>query len=286
MARVRLRDWETRSSRLPNVCMVCGEKSDKFLKRIFTWYPRWSAFLLLFLFVPGAITMLILTKRMTVQVPFCSSHRRYFQTRGLLMWLPLLGFIILCPLAILLPQLLLDPEIAKDEAPVMWIVLGACLFLVILTVVTLLNTGIRSAEITEESITLVGVNDEFADALDDLRDERRRTRRDEDDEDDDDDDRTRRRRRDEDDDEDDHDRPRQRRRNDDDDDRTRRRPTEDDDDRRRSRRRDHDDAEDRSRGRGQFEDEEDQPRRSRETGEDPERRPARRAKPDDDEPPR
>jgi hypothetical protein len=284
MARVRLRDWETRSSRLPNVCIVCGEKSDKFSKRIFTWYPRWSAFLLLFLYIPGAITMLILTKRMTVQVPFCSSHRRYFQTRGLLMWLPLLGFIILCPLAILLPQLWLDPEIAKDEAPVMWIVLGACLFLVILTVVILLNTGIRSAEITEESITLVGVNDEFADALDDLRDERRRTRRDEDDEDDDDDDRPRRR--DEDDDEDDRDRPRQRRRNDDDDDRPRRRPTDEDDDRRRSRRRDHEDAEDRPRSRRQFEEEEDQPRRSRETGEDPEHRPARRPKPDNDEPPR
>jgi hypothetical protein len=283
MARVRLRDTETRPSRLPEVCVVCGESTEKFTKRIFTWYPRWSALLLLLGFFPGAIMMLVLTKRMTVHVPFCQAHRRYFQTRGLLMWLPLLGFIVLTVLGLFLPYLFLEPDVADTARPVMWIVLGVCLVLAILTVVILLNTGIRPAEITEESITLIGVNDEFADALDDLRDERRRSRQDEDDEDDDD--RPRRRSRREDDEDDD--RPRQRPQAKDDD-RPRRQSSDDEHERPRQKRRDDaEDAGDRPPRRRMAEEDEDRPRRSRRDNDvDADDRPARPGNPRDDDTPR
>jgi hypothetical protein len=277
MARVRLRDTETRPSRLPEVCIVCGEPSAKFSKKVFSWYPWWAALPLFLLILPGAVTMMIFTKRRTVHVPYCSAHRRYFQTRGFLTWLPLIVFIILVPFAVLLPPFLLDPKIADDEAPIMWIVLGVCLLTAILTVVILLNTGVRATEITDDSIALTGVDEEFANGLRDLREERRRSRRDEDDEDDDD--RPRRRRRDDDDDDyderprrrsadyedDDYDeRPRRRRRDDDEeDDRPRRRRSEDDDDLPRRSRRDDDDAADRQLRRRDSHDDEPPPRRQR-----------------------
>ncbi len=158
MARVRLREAETRPSRLPGVCVVCGEQSPTFSKKVFSWYPWWAALPLFLLILPGAITMMVFTKRRTVHVPFCPRHRRYFSVRGFLTWLPLIVLLVMVPLAVLLPQFLLDPAIAADEGTVMWIVLGVCLLLAVLTVVVLLNTGIRATEITEESIALAGVD--------------------------------------------------------------------------------------------------------------------------------
>jgi len=270
MARVRLRETETHPSRLPEVCIVCGAPSAKFSKRIFSWYPWWAALPLLLVILPGAITMMVFTKRRTVHVPFCSAHRRYFHTRGFLTWLPLITLIILCPLAVLLPPLLLDPDVSTDEAPIMWIVLGVCLLLAVLTVVVLLNTGVRATEITEESIALSGVDDDFANALADLRDERRRSRGDDDD--------------------DEEDRPRRSRRDDDDDydDRPRRHSAdyeEDDYDRPRRRRRDDDDDDDRPRRRRRSVEDEDRPRRSRRDDEVADDRPTRRSNPREDEPP-
>src|SRR5689334_11120648 len=93
MARLRLRDTETRRSRLPELCMACGEPAETHIKKNFSWYPPWAGLLILVALIPAVIVIAILTKRMTVEVPVCAQHRGYFGKRILWTVLALLGWL-------------------------------------------------------------------------------------------------------------------------------------------------------------------------------------------------
>jgi hypothetical protein len=235
MAQVRIRESETRSSRLPKVCLACGEPSDTTVRKSFSWYPPWAGLLVIFGLFPALIAIAVLTKRMTVPVPMCERHRRYFSNRALLIMLPLIGVVIICILGMFLPYLVLEPQTADDLRPVMYVVLGLCILGVFALILLIQYTSIRARDLSDRGLLLTAVSQEFVDALEELRQERRSSADDDEEDDrprsrrrrddDDDDDRPRRRQRDE----DDEDRPRQRRRDDDDDDRPRRRRSEPED---------------------------------------------------------
>jgi hypothetical protein len=89
MAEIRLRDSETELDRLPQMCMVCGQPAVTHIRKKFAWHPPWVIILILINLIVYAVVALIMTKRMTVDVPVCDKHRGYWWKRMLLMLLPL-----------------------------------------------------------------------------------------------------------------------------------------------------------------------------------------------------
>jgi hypothetical protein len=176
MGRLRLRDNEVRASRLPELCMVCGEPSVKHVKKNFSWYPPWVTALILAGLLPYLIIAAVLSQRMTVDVPLCARHSGHFWKRTLLIWLTLVGWLAVGVLGtVLVTELVPEPDKGYLMAGVC-MGFAAGLVAVIVVVGIAQNTAIRPKEITNREITLVRVDNKFIDAAEKLRDERRRMR--------------------------------------------------------------------------------------------------------------
>jgi hypothetical protein len=251
MPSIRLGRYEVEEYELPRFCARCGEKAVVCPPKRFAWSPQWLPVLILLGLLGLALYVILalsLTKRMVVPLPFCERHRNYWRNRQIFIFGGLAAVVLIAAVAITLGAVL-DNKRITDEALLITILGSVGLFLVwLVSAAVLQSLGIRPGEITDTSISLAGLSDEFVDAV-------RRERRADRDEEDEDDDR-RRRRRPRYDDEDD-DRPRARRRAAEDDDggyddressRRRRRADEDDggyyDPDARRRRRDREDDED------------------------------------------
>ena len=67
----------TRDGVIPDRCVGCNAPATTRLRRQFQWYPPWVNLLILF---PGlliaVILMLVLRKKMPLEVPLCDEHRR------------------------------------------------------------------------------------------------------------------------------------------------------------------------------------------------------------------
>jgi hypothetical protein len=229
MATVRMGRYELSEYDLPRVCICCGARATMFKQKRFQWHPPW-AFLAL-----GAMGAMMFAKTATLQVPLCERHKWHWGGRTAVILLSLLALLLLLFGAIVIAsKLQVEPEFV--------FIPFAALFLAWLGLaITLSVTTVRPTEITDKSITLQGVSEEFIDALNEARrgDDRYRPRRrsQDDDDEDEDEDRPRRRRSRDDADDDDDDQPRSRRRVADDDgddggyydpERRRRRPRSDD----------------------------------------------------------
>lgn len=211
MAKVRLSYDQCRHDDLPSLCARCGKPSDVKLKRVFKWHPSWVIVLILFGLLPFVIVALLTTKRMKVNVPLCEEHQSHW-------WHPKLFGCITLPLLLLLffigIVMIPDRPAGNDDNTVamgLWIT-GLAGFVVCLFAVAIWgSTRIRPLNITDESILLAGVSDEFADEAKRLRegdsrgygdyddrDSRRKSKGGRYDEEDRDDDRDRRRGRDDD----------------------------------------------------------------------------------------
>jgi hypothetical protein len=189
MAQIRLKQRETDREYLPEVCMACGQPSATHIRKTFAWHPPWVIVLILVNLIVYAVVALIMTKRMTVEVPVCEKHRGYWWKRYLLMILPLP---IIVALGIGLMIALDQP--GQGNLSGMACAGTAGLGLVwLISVAVIQSMMIRAKEITDRTITLTRVNDEFVAALDEVR---RRERPDDwDDEGDEYEERLRRRRR-------------------------------------------------------------------------------------------
>ena len=170
MARLRLRDTETRAKHLPQVCMACGAPSTDRIKKNFSWYPPWIGLLI---FVGGipliVILAIVLSKRMTVDVPVCDRHRHYFRNRTLL---ALLAFIV--PFVIGTAIFGITSAVADNGDAGAVFGLGCMAFVVLLIAAIIMlaviqGHTIKPKEITDRSITLVKVHDGFVEAWEELR---------------------------------------------------------------------------------------------------------------------
>ncbi len=168
MAKVRL--WidprETAVYDLPRVCMKCGAPSTTIRKKQFSWYPPWVSVLILLGVWPFLIASLILTKRKSVEVPFCEKHKNHWLFRilaglGLVGGLVVLGVLAFVVLNALAPRQMSDD--LMGGLCLGWFV--ALLFLAIGIAIFNNATTIRSTEITERDITLKNVSPEFARAV-------------------------------------------------------------------------------------------------------------------------
>jgi hypothetical protein len=200
MADIRLGRYEIEHYDPPPVCVRCGARSVVCKDHRFQWSPPWVYVLLLLGVIPYAIAAGATQKRMTVPMPLCDRHKWHWGGRTAVVLLGLVAII-----AILIMGVALGAELDADPA-LIFIPVGFLFLAWIVSAIVLASTTIRAREITDKSITLMGISPEFIEALNEARrgerdDEedddrpRRRRRRDEEDEDDD---RPRRRRRDED----------------------------------------------------------------------------------------
>lgn len=172
MANIKLSDYECDRGLLPEVCMFCGQPAVTRVRRTFAWHPSWVILLILINLIVMLVVALILTKKMAVRVPACDQHEGYWRRRTLI--LTLSGFVVaaLCVGGIVYLSSL--PPAAGDEFTG-WICGGGIVLSLAWLVVAVVYSasGVRPTEITDRSIKLTGVHDDFVDAL---REERARYR--------------------------------------------------------------------------------------------------------------
>jgi hypothetical protein len=203
MATVRLGRYELYEYELPRVCMRCGARAVTHKSKQFSWSPPW-AFIVL-----GALGAMLFMKSVTMPVPLCAKHKWHFGGRLVVIFL---GF---CAVVALGVGTALAADAFKGAAEFFVIPLLVLVVAYLVAIVAISLTTIRPKEITDKSVTLTGVSEDFIDALNEQRrgeDGRPRRRRARDDEDDDADEDGRARRRRARDEEDEDDRPRRRRR--------------------------------------------------------------------------
>ncbi|HKI30908.1 MAG TPA: hypothetical protein VKA46_03510 [Gemmataceae bacterium] len=196
MATVRLGRYELEEYDLPRRCMCCGARASHYKSKKFQWSPPW-AFIVL-----GVIGAMMFMKTATVSVPLCERHKWHWAR------VPVFVFI---GLAVLIAWGIGGAVITSEKeslAPYIFVPLLPALLGWFIALLVLASCTIRPTEITDKSITLRGVCEEFIEALEEARRG--------------DDDRPRRgRSRDADDEEEEEDRPRRRRARDEDDEKPR-----------------------------------------------------------------
>jgi len=84
MARVHLGRLEAEQGELPPLCLRCGALAVVYKARRLAWQPVWTIILFGVTLWPLLVVSLIIRKRMSVLVPFCSVHRNHWLWRGLL----------------------------------------------------------------------------------------------------------------------------------------------------------------------------------------------------------
>jgi hypothetical protein len=187
MATVRLGRYELEEYDLPRVCMYCGARATHYKSRRFQWFPPWAWLVL------GWLGAMIFMKSCTMPAPLCEKHKWHWGGRTAVILLSLLGLIVVVLAGVALGSALdLDPAVVF--LPILVLFVGWLVLAVVLSA-----TQIRPTEITDKSITLRGVSEDFVEALEEARrgddEDRPRRRRARDEDEDDEDDRPRRRRR-------------------------------------------------------------------------------------------
>jgi hypothetical protein len=172
MAALYLHRRDTDRDYLPEVCMACGQPSCAHIRKNFSWCPPWVGITILAGLLPYLIIALILTKRMTVDVPVCERHRGYWWKRYLLMFLP---FFLIAGVGIAVGVAFSTP--GRDDPSGLICFATFAVGVVWLIVAAIMQTRmIRPTEITDRTIRLKNVHADFVAQFDALR----RSRRDDD----------------------------------------------------------------------------------------------------------
>ena len=172
MATVKLYRGEVKQDRLPRVCMHCGAAADVQKYKRFSWYPGWVNVLFLAGLLPWAIVALVLTKRMVVYAPMCNQHKNHWLVRSLIVvggLILIIGGFIATVVMMASADRRAGPDSNQFGGYACVGTLGALLLLIVVAVIVQMIT-IRPSEITDRSITLVGVAPEFKRAVQELED--------------------------------------------------------------------------------------------------------------------
>jgi hypothetical protein len=164
MATVRLGRFEVEQGRLPSVCMACGAPATVRKSKRFAWHPSWVWLLLFAGLLPLIIVAAILTKRMTLLAPFCEQHKRYFFLRNDAMGISLVLLVLLGCGGFLGVNQVADLG-GSDWRGLYVFAVGGCLFAWLVFAAVVGQCSIRPTEITDHSITLVNVSEEFVKAV-------------------------------------------------------------------------------------------------------------------------
>lgn len=172
MATIKLSDYECRKDMLPKVCMFCGAPATTRVRRQFSWTPGWVWILILVNLIVLAVVAMLVTKKMPVRVPTCDEHEGHWRRKNTVIGLTFLAVAVLCVLGIVYATQQVGP--GGDDVTG-WVCAGCgVLFLAWLIMAAVMGTrGVRAVHITEDTIKLTGVNEDFVEAL---REERARYR--------------------------------------------------------------------------------------------------------------
>jgi hypothetical protein len=167
MARLSLAREEVDQDGLPNVCMKCGAKATVCKRKTFVW-PSPLVFFLMGFYGPlvSEVVGRLLTKRMTVSVPFCDRHKNHWEWRT--------SFLVVSVFSFLIPGLVgyvlsiareLQGSVAQGVGSLMCLgtLAGCVVWLIVVAIIQ--SVGIRPTEITDHTITLTNVSPVFVEAL-------------------------------------------------------------------------------------------------------------------------
>jgi hypothetical protein len=149
---------------LPSVCARCGTPAQHRVRRTFAWYPSWVILLLFAGVLPYLIVSSVLRKQRTVPVPLCDRHAKHWRWRTILTYGALLGLCLVGVSSMVFADREWGPT-ANMVAGLVCIGAVCALFPWLIMVLILQATSIRAVEITDDSITLTGLSQEFADVV-------------------------------------------------------------------------------------------------------------------------
>jgi hypothetical protein len=165
MATVRLTLREVERGLMPNVCSLTGEPTKQRHLIPFTWMPIWLYFVG-FVFCGGLLYFVLfmaLAKRMNVELPILAEKKRALFIPKIVMILGILvGFI----------TLVVGTAISESQTTIGPVLIGVGLLVILAGLVLgriMLIKVVHPTEITADSITLGGVHENFAEALDEYR---------------------------------------------------------------------------------------------------------------------
>jgi hypothetical protein len=165
MPEVRLGRFEVEKDLLPMICMRCGAPATLRKKKQFTWYPSWVSILLFAGVLPYIIVVRIMMKKMRVSVPLCDAHSLHFIWGTVVVPLTLLALIVFtCGIPFTLGAIV-GGRIVDDIMGLLCLSFGAGLVAWFIAMVVVNEISIHPTEITDNSITLKGVAESFADAV-------------------------------------------------------------------------------------------------------------------------
>jgi len=162
MPRLTLTRMEAENGGLPSLCMRCGAPADCMDRKNFAWHPQWVYLLIFVGLLPMLIVGLCLTKRMTVQGPFCPQHRNHWTFRR---WM--IGGGLFLVLALVVGALILTASEAFPNW--IWLGVGAGGLAWLVVAVALQASSIEAREITDTYITLGRVAEQFIQAVEGRR---------------------------------------------------------------------------------------------------------------------
>ncbi len=160
MADVRLDFYDLDEGALPDVCMKCGAPSVARPVKQFSWMPYWARWM------PPIIGIWFI-KRRRVPIPLCEQHKNHWTVR----YLVGIGGIFLVLALILGGGVLFamgqddDPSGPLAMGGVLLMAVGGVLFIAwLITMIALASTQINVAEITEDTILMKNVHNDFTQA--------------------------------------------------------------------------------------------------------------------------
>jgi hypothetical protein len=169
MPKVRLSRREAERGLLPPVCALTGVPTEDVKTKQFWWMPSWVYVTLIAGLLPYVIIALLVRKSMTVQLPLIRGKHAHWLVRQLFALFGLLGTLVLFFVGVVLST---DTRNGgqNETLGIALMAGGGIGFLVVLFGAVVFNaTAIRPVEITDSHITLTGVHEEFARALEEER---------------------------------------------------------------------------------------------------------------------
>jgi hypothetical protein len=166
MPKIRISRREAERGLLPRVCVLTGEDTDDVKRRNFLWNPPWVAITILAGLLPYVIIALVTCKSMEIDVPLVRAKHGHWMWRAVVAWGLVLASLVLFFAGVVLIS---DKQLQEASGPLM-LAGGVLFFLAVLIYAVLQRNCIHPTEITDRSITLVGVHQNFIDALEDDRD--------------------------------------------------------------------------------------------------------------------
>ncbi|HEV3118677.1 MAG TPA: hypothetical protein VGY58_16630 [Gemmataceae bacterium] len=158
MADIKLGRYEAEEGQLPPLCLCCGAPATHYQAQTLAWQPAWSYFVFGLTVWPLLFLGLLLRKRMRVRLPLCDAHRRSLQVQrriAQVLMVVLLG--VLVGGAVLLNREDEAGNYAVNPLLLLWLD-GIPIMMALL----LLRAGaVRPQEITDDSITLGDVAEDF-----------------------------------------------------------------------------------------------------------------------------